>query len=100
MSKQKDNTTNAVQEICESGNLQLLSKRFPSSYDEAANFVNENDLLYFSIKSKNLDIVKFCSDKQADLQRRYGKLGESVLHTACAVGNLEIIGYLINIAQI
>ena len=97
-SKQKeDTTTNTFQEACLSGNLEVFRHCTCSYGVDATLIVDENDLLYYGIQSQNLDIVKFCVNTTANLNRRYGKFQESILHTACAEGVLGIIRYLIEI---
>ena len=97
-SKQKESeTTNIFQEACLLGNLCVLKLCNCSYGVVASTVINENDLLYFGIQGHSLQIVKFCVENSADLNKRYGTFQETVLHTACTEGNIDIIEYLIDV---
>ena len=98
-SKQKEDIeTNILQEICLSGQLEVLRQYISSMDVEATSLVNGNDLLYFGILSQNLDIVQFCVENSADVKKQFGKLKESALHIACTEENIAIIKYLLDIS--
>ena len=96
-SKHKEKTTTTIfQEACLSGRLDVLNSCIRMFGVDVKIVVNGNDLLYYSIQSHNLELVKFCIENSADSNKRYGVFQESALHTACAEGNIQIIEYLID----
>ena len=91
----EDSNTNIFQEACLSGELDVLIHCICCSDVGATTLVNKYELLYYAIQSQSFDVMKFCVENSADLDRRFGEFQESALHTACTEGSMEITKYLI-----
>jgi ankyrin repeat protein len=81
------------------GNLPMVKKLLQHNAQEQIDITDEKgdkNTFVFAARSKNIEVMAWIISEHPFILKQISKDGFSALHVACAVGNLQLINFLLN----